>query len=84
MEKAYRIIAVILAIGAVAQIVSGFSEYIFSLDAILKPGIRPTNPTSFEMFGTGLTGITSAAPTLLIAAIFYHMKMILGAIARNN
>lgn len=84
MERVYRVIAIVLTVGSLAQICYGFSEYISELDVILSPNASLMNPTSFELFGKGLTGIASAAPTLLIAAIFYHMKPILGAISRNG
>ena len=80
MKSIYKIIAILLAIGACAQIVEGFAEFFSRLDDIVAPNVQPTNPTSVEMFRRGLFGIATAAPTLLIAAIFFHMDTIVRAI----
>lgn len=82
MIKVYQVIAVILAIGALGQIIEGFAHYFSLIDEILFSDGHFVNPSSFEMFREGLLGLASAAPTLLISAIFFHMQTLVDAISR--
>lgn len=84
MGKIYRAIAVLLVIGALAQVVEGFAEFFSRIGDIVSPNGHPVNPSTSEMLRRGLFGLASAAPTLLIAAIFFHMETILNAISQSR
>ena len=64
--------------------VEGFAEFFSRIDDILSPNGHPVNPSTTEMLRRGLFGLATAAPTFLIAAIFFHMETILDAISQHR